>query len=779
MTAQLRKTDTRNKSHEVITIKKKHIRKKSAIVSSEKTDFPETLLIEVGTEELPPAYIESAAKDFLTFVVDLLAENKIPHGEGCYWYTPKRLVAFIKGVHPCAPDREEEFVGPPESVGRVIDEKGVIKFLPPAIGFASKFGLKPEELILKDTPRGRYFAVSITIPGARTTKILSSGIGSVLSKVKFPKMMVWNSSKFRFARPIRNLLVLYGTRAVVCEDVAGISSNRFKKTFGIGPGFSKKIIISSADKYKDTLKNNACVIVDHKERKERLYNAVIQAAKRQNAVVAEEYRTDNNVGEDVINPSGQTLFDEVNSIVEYPVCVVGSFDENYLQLPEEILITCMKKKQKFFALRSLSDGRIMNKFIAVKNGISSNLEEITFNYERVLVARLEDALFFYKNDLNKSIDELVETKLPGVIFHEKIGNMFEKTLRVERLAEKIAKFCGLPTETIEDIKRGAHLCKFDLTTEMVFEYPELAGIAGAIYAAKKGEAQKVVDVIREHYLPVSSGDKLPSSSEACVVSIADKADTIAADFSVGIIPSGSEDPYGLRRAALGILRILAGGRINIPVTKIFEMALDEIYQTNNKNITKQKSEVLNQISDFMVARLEAMALLQTDKDGGKVFSVDEVRAALGGGFDDVPDFFVRVRALHDIKEEKNFGSILISIKRAANIIKQAQESGVEVLRQEVGVDVSLFVDEEEKKLHSKIEEVSRQFEELRSARDYIGALRLVVSLSQPLEDFFNKVMVMCEDEKLKINRLRLLGEIVSLYSPIADFSKLVKSGEEG
>ena len=803
----------KNTEHIFIRLRRQTPKKKRTAGSDNEKGKPESLLIEIGVEELPVAYIEPAAREFEALVCKALDESKIPHGESLYWHTPRRLVVFVKDVHPAAPDRQEEFVGPSLAAGRVISGSGEVKFLPAAVGFASKFGLKPEELLVKKTPRGEYFAASVTIPGIETVELLSSQdkIPSIIKRLRFPKTMVWNSSGFRFARPIRNLLVLYGSKAVVCAlDGGTVISNRFKKTFGIGPGFSKKIIIPSADKYKDTLKNNGCVIVDHKERAARLASGLAAAAKRQNAVLVSSETVSSLKGEEgsprphkeesLGNKEEQTLFDEVNSLVEYPVCVAGSFDEKYLALPEEILVTCMKKKQKFFALYSdggagfsqrdgkeyapNADGKrkIINKFIAVKNGVSSNLEVIASNYEKVLTARLEDALFFYKNDLNKPVEDLIK-KLSGITFHEKLGNMLEKTMRVERLAEKLAvssyetsAVASPQQESLQDIKRGARLSKFDLATEIVFEYPELSGVAGAIYARAAGENDKVAKIIREHYLPIYSDDEVPSIFESSIVAIADKADTVAADFWVGIIPTGSEDPYGLRRSASGILKILFLKKINLSLNKIFQEALDGVVASvpsDSDDRGKKREETIRLIMDFFAARLEAMALAMSDEK----FSVDEVRAALGGGFDYLPDFFARLAALRDIKREKNFESILISVKRAANIIRQAEQSGLKILEDMADADESLFMEDEEKRLYRSIGDVALRFEDLKKEKDYIGALKLLLTLSQPLEDFFNKVMVMCHDEKLRVNRLRLLGKIVSLYSPVADFSKLVKPGE--
>ncbi len=704
---------------------------------------PADIIIEIGCEELPASYIEPAAAEFAAKIVALLDEKNVPHGEVAYYHTPRRLAVTVCGVAPKADDKIEEYTGPAVAAGRAEDGS----FKPPAIGFARKLGLPPEKLSVKKLAKGEYFAAEIKIPGDKTEKILSDGLQGIISTIKFPKSMVWNETKFRFARPIRNILALYGSK-IVKFSAGGVQSSA--KTFGPGPGFGKKLTVSGTAKYLQALKNT-CVLADHREREKLLRRALEAAAMSVKARVLFD----------------EDLVSEVNSLVEYPTALAGRFDKKYLALPEEILITCMKKKQKFFALRT-KEGALSENFVAVKNGISSGVERIVAGYEKVLTARLEDALFFYKNDLKLSPDAMA-AKLSGVTFRERLGSMADKTARVRKLAVSFADAAGLKEDAKKNAARGAELAKADLTSEIIFEYPELCGIAGAIYAKNAGENDTVVSIIREHYRPsaADSDGTVPSGAEASIVAIADRADTIAADFAIGIIPTGSEDPYGLRRAAAGLLKILLEKNISLPLNLIFAEALrglaDGGDERTKKTISSDIDGTLAKIKDFIRLRLETIF-----QESGR--GIDEIRAALAAGFDDVPDAAARAEALGAAKNDKAFEQITVSLKRAGNIIRQAQKAGTDV--KTLAVDETLFAQDEEKELSGAVESLLNDFEILRKSRNYPEALTLLTKLAVPLENFFNKVMVMAPEANLRGNRLALLSRIVERYRLIADFSEL-------
>ncbi|MDI6756399.1 MAG: glycine--tRNA ligase subunit beta [Endomicrobiia bacterium] len=719
--------------------------------SQKAAETPSDIIIEIGAEELPALYIEPAAEEFARMVSELLDAKNVRHGDFSYTHTPRRLTVIVPEVAAKATDKTEEFIGPAVGAGRSND--GSFKI--PALGFARKLGIPPEKLIIKKLPKGEYFAAEINIPGGKTEKIINDAMPGIIARIKFPKSMVWNDTKFRFARPIRNILAIYGKKVLKFEVAAIKSSN---KTFGAGPGFGKKIVITTASKYFQTLKNT-CVLADHKEREKLLRRALEAAAGsvKARAIFDED------------------LAREVNSLVEYPTALVGRFDKKYLALPEEILVTCMKKKQKFFALRTAKDGSLTENFIAVKNGISAGVDRIVAGYEKVLAARLEDALFFYNNDLKLGQSPMA-SKLDGITFREGLGSIAGKTARVKELAVSFAGVLGLDGDAVKNIARGAELSKADLSSEIIFEYPELSGIAGAIYAKNAGENDKVCSIIREHYYPALAGDgALPSTTEAAVVAIADKADTIASDFYLGIIPTGSEDPYGLRRVAAGLLRILLDKKIGLAVygenvRGIFSEAVDKIVPAGEKR-ANVRAEILVKIQDFLRQRLETIF-----QERG--FAADEIRAALAAGFDDIPDTAARIEALSVAKRESAFEQIIIPVKRAANILRVARGEDnkaaktPEAVNYGAATDEALFVEIEEKELSAAVDSLIEKFNYFKKSKDYLGALNLLSGLAAPLENFFNKVKVMAPEENLRRNRLALLNRIVERYRAIADFSEL-------
>lgn len=699
------------------------------------TETTSDFLIEIGTEEIPASYIKPAAEQFASELIQLLDEKKISYKKLSSAYTPKRLVVLAEGVAPKAQDCIDEYVGPAVSAGKSPDGK----FLPPAIGFAQKYGLSPAELKVKTLPKGDYFVAVIKTTGEKTQKILEKELPSIISRIKFPKSMVWEETQFRFARPIRNILAFYGTKSLKV-NLAGVKSS--KTTFGLGPGFSKKITIKSATGYFDTLRNH-CIFVNYEERKKHLLRALEMAVKSLKL-------------ESLQLIYDEELLDEVTNLIEHPVAVVGSFDEKYLKLPQEILITCMKRKQKFFALKK--NGKIVNHFIAVKNGISSNIENIRLGYEKVLVARLEDALFFFNNDIKSSFDRWIE-KLKDVIFNEKLGNMYQKVLRVVSLSKYLAERLNIPEDERKNIERAAMLSKADLVSEVVFEYPELSGVAGRIYSDKKGEPQKIIEIIEQHYWPSTSDGQLPKTLSGGVVAVADKMDTLTGNFSIGFIPTGSEDPYGLKKQAIGILRIFEHYNIEIPLAEVIEKSLDlypEILEGKRESV---KDELLS----FFRQRLETTL-------EGYGYRYDEIRAVLAAGFENIPDVLRRISALKKIRSDPQFEHIAIIFKRASNIIKQFRKLSPTTTL--CAVKEEKFKEPEEAELFTALNNLEINLKTLLSKNDYAGAFKMLVGIGEKLDRFFDNVLVMTPQEDIKLNRLSLLSKILNLYLPIADISHI-------
>ncbi len=689
-------------------------------------------VLEIGCEEIPTTFLKPASQQFLTLFENFLTEKRIKYGKISTTYTPKRLILYVERLSPKADDRTQEYTGPSVASGK--DKNG--QFLPPAVGFAQKYGLKPDELLLKKLSKGEYFCASIPIYGEKTQTILSNELPSIIAGIKFPKSMVWESSQLRFARPIRNILALYGERQLKMRSVADVKPSG--TTFGAGAGFSKKIKIHSAEKYFTTLKNQ-CIIVDAEERKNRLLKAIGAAAKKQTAEILID----------------ENLLAEVNNLIEHPVALICSFDKKYLNLPEEILVTCMKKKQKFFPLKK--HGNISESFVAVKNGISSNIDVIRSGYEKVLTARLEDALFFFHNDLKKPLGSNVE-KLKGVAFHENIGTIYEKTLRIIELSKWLCLKIGVEQSIMSDIERGAYLSKTDMVSEIVFEYPELSGTAGRIYAEKGGENSRVCCIIEEHLQPYGPESTLPDFP-AALVSVADKIDTISANFSIGLIPTGSEDPYGLRRMATGIVRIFVEHQID-------KVPLDELILKSFEclNIPAERQDALKKnLLNFFGQRFETILTTLN-------YNFDEIRAVMAAGFNNVPDTLQRIKAIAEIRKEPNFEHVVTIFKRVSNIIRQAKKGAHSLSLN--SIDENKFREKSEAELFVAINNLEENLRTSLEKKNYTTAFGLLVGLSKHLDKFFEKVMVMAEEEDIKTNRLSLLSKIINLYLPLADISEI-------
>jgi len=680
-------------------------------------------LLEIGFEEIPAAYIQPAMAQAKTLCEKLLAENALNAQEIEIFATARRITLLISGLVEKSAERTEEFVGP--SIKAAIDANG--SFTGAAKGFASKHGIAPEALLKVQSEKGEYLAVKKVIPGVKTQNLLSVIFTTIISQLYFPKTMVWESGLFRFARPLRNIVALFGDKTVKLQ-LAGVKASN--TTFGLHTSGTKSIAIKSPDKYLSTLRNN-CIIVSTTERRIALVKAVSLAAKRLKCTAIPD----------------EDLFDEVNFLVEHPVAVVGNFDEKYLSLPKEVLINCMRKKQKFFALES-EQGQFTNNFIGIRNGISEYQDVVRDGYERVLKARLADAEFFFNKDTATPLFNKVE-KLNGVVFQKELGTVYEKMQRVIKIAEYINEKCGFKIEQ-KIIERACLLAKSDLVTDMIYEYPELQGTIGALYARKDGEDKNVATCIQEHYWPLSADGQLPNSSLSTIISIADKIDTLCGDFAVGLIPSGSADPYGLRRASIGVIRILLGG-ISLEISSLLPEKLS--------NNTRSKEQLL----EFFKQRFEA--LMQSNG-----YKFDEIKAVLAVGFYDFLNAKARLEALSKARLDERFSLLTIPFKRASNIITQAEKKSIIIIPNIV--DENFFNCDEEKNLYSSIKQIELEVSSKVPQGDYLSALMLVANLKEAVDEFFVKVMVMDNDEVIRSNRLALLKTLVGLISKIADISLL-------
>jgi glycyl-tRNA synthetase beta chain len=685
-------------------------------------------LLEIGSEELPASFIGPGMRQLKALAEESLKASELSFDSVDVFGTPRRLAVVICGLAEHSPDQKKVVSGPP--AGSAKDAQG--QWTPAALGFARKQGLKPSDLTV-DNDR---LTATLHIKGVATRRLLSDLYPQWISKLEFPKTMAWEPTRFRYARPIRWVTALYGTDLVPLS-VCGVRSTRW--TLGAGPWAPKKVPVSSAGKYAMILKNQ-CVLVDPAERRQVIRRIAEQAVKRVGKVILTE-----------------VLLEEVANLIEHPVAIVGNFDPAYLQLPKEVLITCLVHHQKFFPVET-SDGKLLPQFVGIRNGISVHQEIVKEGYERVLSARLADARFFFNQDRKTPLAAKAEA-LRGVAFQAKLGSLFDKKERVKRLLDVFAPPAP-DSGGFEKAKRVADLCKADLVTAMVGEFPELQGIMARLYAQADGEEAPVVQALEEHYWPITLSSPLPSSDIGARVALADKLDTLAGDFGVGLIPTGSADPYGLRRAAVGVLRILEDRKWPLTIEFLVSEAM------NNQPVSdEEKAQAVGRLAEFLRQRFVAWA-------AERGFQPAVIAAILKTPQGFVSDDLDRMGRFQRVCQEPVFTALFESAKRVANIIKQAREKGRHP--QDYAMLVERFTAEEEKRLWDCVVAFDRAYpQQGLDGTGYEAALRGLASFRDHLAEFFLKVMVFVDgDENLLQNRLALLFAINERFSRFADFSKL-------
>ena len=697
------------------------------------------VLLEIGTEEIPSSYIAPALEQMQKFANDMLTEKMVSFGEIKTFATPRRLILTIADVEEKSKDSVQEFNGPSAKAGK--DANG--NWTQAILGFSNKHQVKPEQLVIKDTPKGQYYTYSKKIKGEKVTKILAEIFPIIIQKIYFPKTMVWESSCLKFARPIRTIVAMYGDK-IIKFALANGAIKASNKTIGLHTLTTKPIIIKSADVYKETLQNN-CVLIDQQERKERIISSINEVA---NSISAKAILDEN-------------LVNEVNQLVEYPTAVLCKFNEKYLKLPPEVLITCLKKQQKCFAVKD-SMGKLTNYFINVRNGKSDNLDIVRAGYEKVVVARLEDSVFFYDNDIKKPFDQSIE-RLKGLIFQKEIGTVYEKLTRIKTISNFINEENKLNISK-DTLIRVIDLSKTDLVSEMVFEYPELQGIMGRIYSKVAGESDDISKAIEQHYWPLSASGILPENILSVVVSLADKIDTVVADFAIGLEPSGSADPYGLRRMAIGIVRMIREFLPETDFEKILDIALNSLPEKIKEKETFATAK--QRLVKFFWSRIENIY----ENEG---YKFDEVKAVIipsqKVGLKFLGDIKKKLNALQNLRKESSFESITTIFKRASNILNQAKKQKLNI--SDV-VKTDLLKEEPEQNLYNQYVVIDKQLDELLSKKDYANAINKLNDIKPYLDNFFEKVMVMCEDENIKINRISLINYITEKFNSFVSLSSL-------
>ena len=682
------------------------------------------LLLEIGVEELPSRFGQTTLDQIENNLSKLLKEERINFDNIEKYATPRRLTFVIKNLADKATDLEEEVKGPAKKIA--VDADG--NFTKPALGFMKSKGLDPENVYFKQLGNAEYLFGTIKQEGKHTSEVLKNIVPEAIKNVTFPKAMRWGGKNMRFARPIRWMVALLNNE-VLDIDLEGIKSSNITR----GHRFlgEKEFEVNSVEEYFEKLDKNFVVLDQHK-RKEMIREQAIEVAKS----LGGEVELD------------EDLLEEITFLVEYPTAFYGEFDEEYVKLPKEVVTTPMKEHQRYFPV--LKDGKLLPNFIAVRNGDSNRIDLVKAGNEKVLRARLADALFFYHEDTKKPLESFVY-KLQTVVFQAKLGTVYDKTLRIEKLSQVILNELNM-TESKENTLRAAKLCKADLVTNMVFEFTELQGIMGRDYAQVSGENEEVCQGIFEHYLPRFAGDILPETNTGIALSIADKLDSIAGFFAIGIKPSGSQDPYALRRQALGILSILLDRKLSVNLNNLINAALD-----NYSNLEFNKEEVASQIVEFFVERVKNLF-----KDLG--IRYDVIDAVLNNNLDDISDIHTRALELNRWLQKDELVEMLTAFNRVATL---AEKATTDIVKED------LLKEDAEIKLYNGFKEIKSNVESLLLDKKYNEALDAFATLRPLVDNLFDNVMVMDKDEAIKENRLGLLKQIYSTMLTICDLSKIV------
>lgn len=682
------------------------------------------LLFEIGTEEIPAGYIMPTLSQLEKILGDRLTALALPYSGLRTAATPRRLAVSVSGLAERQPDREEEILGPPKKAA--FDQNG--QPTQAALGFAKKGGVEVAALQTVATPKGEYLMVRIEQKGRPTEELLAELLPEVITSLNFPKSMRWGAGRASFARPIQWLLAVYGGKTVPfsLDTITSANTTCGHRFMARGP-----FPASCYSDYVETL---------------RTAQVMVEPTERRAAVLAEITKAAQQVGGTIL-PDDE-LVDTVCNLVEKPFALCGAFEERFLALPREVLITSMREHQKYFAVVD-SAGKLMPNFIAVNNTNTRDAKLAADGHQRVIRARLEDAFFFFKEDQRKTLADRVED-LTGVIFQHKLGTMLDKTRRVTTLAGMLAK--KLAPEHLAHTERAALLAKTDLLTDMVGEFPTLQGAIGQDYALLSGETQEVATAIREHYLPVRAGGPLPASIPGALVGMADRLDSIAGCFGIGQTPTGTTDPFGLRRLSLGLLNIINAMGFSLSLTEFVDQALS-LYEDK---LTVPQSEARRNVLEFIKGRFSNDLTSQG-------IPAEAVEAVTSVSFDDPLDCKRRINALMAISRQEAFTVLAGSFKRVINIIKDNSATSVQA---------ELLTENAEQKLHAAYLAVRAEATPLLEASEYEKALGVILKMKEPVDTFFEEVMVMAEDEKVRANRLNLLTAIARLFLRIGDFSKM-------
>ncbi len=683
------------------------------------------LLVEIGTEELPPTALHSLCTAFAESLGRLLTEHHLAHADSKGYAAPRRLAVLIRDVPANQPDREVVRRGP--ALTAAFDEDGIPTS--PAEGFARSCGVPVAELDQLETDKGSFLARRSVEAGQPATAIIPELVERALKGLPIPRRMRWGAGTAEFVRPVHWVLLLLGDQ-VVEADILGVRSGG--TTRGHRFHCNKTLAISHPSDYLQTLEQPGHVLADMDRRREAIRTQIIEAGAALGGTTSID----------------ADLLDEVTALVEWPVAITGTFEEHFLEVPAEALVSSMQYHQKFFPVVD-GNGTLLPYFITVANIASSDPRQVQAGNERVIRPRLKDAAFFWDQDRKVALESRAE-RLAGVIFQQQLGSLADKQQRIARIATRIAEAAGFNTEQVQ---RAAALCKCDLLTSMVYEFPELQGIMGRYYARHDGEPVEVAAALDEQYQPRYAGDDLPSTATGQAIAIADRLDTLAGIFAIGKPPTGDKDPFGLRRAALGVLRIVIERRLDLDLRTLIDTAVQGMPDGLNTETVSAA------VFAFMMERLRGYYL---DND----YDIDVFEAVLARHPPRPLDFDQRMAAVKAFRNLPESASLAAANKRIGNILRKADSDIPDAYAGE------LLREDAEQALASAVSDLDNTVSPMLEKRDYTNALCKLAALQAPVDRFFDDVMVMDEDTALRANRLALLSTLSKLFLQVADISRL-------
>jgi glycyl-tRNA synthetase beta chain len=685
-------------------------------------------LLEIGVEELPARFVPDAMNQLKNHVFEVLKVENVEYSKLEVYSTPRRLSLLIFDLVDKRGSKEEKVKGPSKRIS--YDENGApSKAL---LGFMRGQGIDEGSITIESLNGEEYVFANVQKVGKTLEEVFSSNMGEVIKRISFPKTMKWGGKNLRFARPIRWIVSILDDKVIPFELEGIVVSNITRGHRFLG---KNNIVVDNVDNYAKLLKENY-VILDQKDRREIIkYDSERLVKEKGGTILLDE-----------------DLLEEITNIVEYPTPIIGRIKDEYLSLPQDVIITPMKEHQRYFPVVD-DKNRLLPYFITVRNGDNAHSDIVVKGNEKVLGARLEDAKFFYKEDLKQPLESYVEL-LKNITFQEKLGSLYEKTKRIQKLAIKIGNYLEVGEETQKNIERASYLSKADLVTKMVSEFTELQGKMGMEYASKSGENEIVSLAIFEQYLPRYSGDQLPTTTSGSILSIADKMDSIAGLFAIGIQPTGSQDPFALRRSALGIINIILDKKLNLSLGELIDFAL-YIYVDEN-GLAFDYNKIKSEIMDFFIGRVKNMFLDMNIR-------YDIIDSVISTKIDDIYDLRIRANKLNDWLNKEGLQDILTAFNRVSTLAVKATSN--EIKRD--------LLTEDEIELYDSYNNIEDKVLALIDKKEYDKALDLLTTLKDPIDNFFEKVMVMVEDEELKKNRLGLLRKIYDIMMKVCDLSLVV------